>query len=338
MLKFFRQIRQSLLAKGKSMKYLKYAIGEIVLVVIGILIALQVNNWNEQRKSEAKVESIFVDIMDELTSDIEKTTYIMHYYARKDSVIYLLQNNRITLEDYKKNKSPLLWSLTGWFDTVDLTKEAYTNLVNYKDAIPTKYDSILKDLSQLYNRLQETVIRHNKDMAELVNENSNIAMRNYPWFASNSESDIEKQLDYMLNDFRYKNEVEGYRNKGINNQLRWVVIYRQNAIECYKKIAKLLNKPLDHENFTFDQDMAKILVGDWFIIETEPKEIISIFVQDNRLFGKNTNGDTWEVFYLSHFNKLMDTDLDYCTIVKENNETILKYNSFDLKKVNAYND
>ena len=53
MIKLFRNIRQKLLAKGKTTNYLKYAIGEIVLVVIGILIALQINNWNEYRKDRA---------------------------------------------------------------------------------------------------------------------------------------------------------------------------------------------------------------------------------------------------------------------------------------------
>ncbi len=47
MIKFFRNIRKNLLSEGKISKYLKYAIGEIVLVVIGILIALQINNWNQ---------------------------------------------------------------------------------------------------------------------------------------------------------------------------------------------------------------------------------------------------------------------------------------------------
>jgi hypothetical protein len=50
MIKFFRKIRQNLLTEGKTSKYFKYAIGEIILVVIGILIALQINNWNEMRK------------------------------------------------------------------------------------------------------------------------------------------------------------------------------------------------------------------------------------------------------------------------------------------------
>ena len=51
MIKFFRHIRKSLLMENKTGKYLKYAIGEIILVVIGILIALSINNWNEERKN-----------------------------------------------------------------------------------------------------------------------------------------------------------------------------------------------------------------------------------------------------------------------------------------------
>lgn len=50
MIKFFRKIRQNLLSEGKTGKYLKYAIGEIILVVIGILIALGINNWNNESK------------------------------------------------------------------------------------------------------------------------------------------------------------------------------------------------------------------------------------------------------------------------------------------------
>ena len=50
MINFFRKIRQNLLVENKTGKYFKYAIGEIILVVIGILIALSINNWNENRK------------------------------------------------------------------------------------------------------------------------------------------------------------------------------------------------------------------------------------------------------------------------------------------------
>ena len=62
MIKFFRKIRQRLLTENKFSKYLLYAIGEIVLVVIGILIALQINNWNEGRKDRVREKEILNDL------------------------------------------------------------------------------------------------------------------------------------------------------------------------------------------------------------------------------------------------------------------------------------
>ena len=57
MLKFFRKIRLNVLSEGITGKYLKYAFGEIILVVFGILIALQINNWNEQKKIDRSINS-----------------------------------------------------------------------------------------------------------------------------------------------------------------------------------------------------------------------------------------------------------------------------------------
>ncbi len=66
MIKFFRHIRKSLLSEGKTSKYFKYAIGEIVLVVIGILIALQINNWNENKKFKEKERQVLTEIISDL--------------------------------------------------------------------------------------------------------------------------------------------------------------------------------------------------------------------------------------------------------------------------------
>ncbi|MDT0558337.1 DUF6090 family protein [Ichthyenterobacterium sp. W332] len=66
MIKFFRQIRFRLMETGKTGKYFKYAIGEIILVVIGILIALQINNWNEGKKAKAKEREALLEIVSDL--------------------------------------------------------------------------------------------------------------------------------------------------------------------------------------------------------------------------------------------------------------------------------
>jgi len=84
MLKFFRQIRQNLLLQNKTSKYFKYAIGEIILVVIGILIALQINNWNENRKQKA----IEISYLKRLLIDLEKdkNLWTSTYNKRKSQV------------------------------------------------------------------------------------------------------------------------------------------------------------------------------------------------------------------------------------------------------------
>ena len=71
MINFFRRIRQNLLAEGKTGKYFKYAIGEIILVVIGILIALQINNINEEKKNRVKEKIILETILSDLKTNKE---------------------------------------------------------------------------------------------------------------------------------------------------------------------------------------------------------------------------------------------------------------------------
>ena len=77
MIKFFRKIRQNLLSQGRTGKYLKYAFGEILLVVIGILIALQVSNWNKKRiDSDSEKEALF-DLNTEIKSNIKALEIII---------------------------------------------------------------------------------------------------------------------------------------------------------------------------------------------------------------------------------------------------------------------
>jgi len=72
MIKFFRKMRYDLIEKNKTGKYLKYAIGEIILVVIGILIALQINNWNERRKDLSQEQLILMQLQREYISNLNQ--------------------------------------------------------------------------------------------------------------------------------------------------------------------------------------------------------------------------------------------------------------------------
>ena len=82
MIKFFRRIRQQLLSENKTSKYLLYAIGEIILVVIGILIALQINNWNEIQKLKGEE----IKLIQSFKTSIETDTITINNYINFQSL------------------------------------------------------------------------------------------------------------------------------------------------------------------------------------------------------------------------------------------------------------
>ena len=69
MIKFFRHIRKDLMEKNKTSKYIKYAIGEVVLVVFGILIALSINNWNQEKINRTEELNYYKNIKRQLNED-----------------------------------------------------------------------------------------------------------------------------------------------------------------------------------------------------------------------------------------------------------------------------
>lgn len=118
MIKFFRHIRQNLIMENKTSNYLKYAIGEIVLVVIGILIALQINNWNESRKDNIKKQALLKSLKVEFTLNLEQLDSVMFYDFRvlKSTFRFLhldpnelAANNRDSLRALLQNTS-WLWT------------------------------------------------------------------------------------------------------------------------------------------------------------------------------------------------------------------------------------
>ena len=82
MIKFFRRIRQRLLADGKVKNYALYAIGEIALIVIGILLAFQINNWNETQKTRRTEAKIIVNLIDEFIRNHNELVRVSMYRTK----------------------------------------------------------------------------------------------------------------------------------------------------------------------------------------------------------------------------------------------------------------
>ena len=102
MIKFFRKIRYDLMEKNKTSKYLKYAVGEIFLVVIGILLALQINNWNEKHQAQNKMVSNFQNLIEDLESNkLQLSNLIERRIEVSEGAGFLIDNyeNQIQVDE-----------------------------------------------------------------------------------------------------------------------------------------------------------------------------------------------------------------------------------------------
>ncbi|MDX1702448.1 MAG: DUF6090 family protein, partial [Melioribacteraceae bacterium] len=120
MLTFFRKIRKKLLGTANTSKYILYAVGEIALVVIGILIALQINNWNERNKTRAKEYQALSEILSDLDVSITSLNHIL--YTDENNIEQAIYSLNVVLE-HLNNSTP-------YHDSLSLH---FRNVFNYPD-------------------------------------------------------------------------------------------------------------------------------------------------------------------------------------------------------------
>ncbi len=172
MISFFRKIRKNLLNEGKTGRYIKYALGEIILVVIGILIALQINDWNQQNKDQAR-EKVYLDNIERDLSFQLSLIDLQLEYANK-----YIANTQPILDHYNKHKTLVLnASLSQMLNTVTERKTFVGVDPTYTDLISSGNIDIIKDLdlkNQLisyYQSLERIVVIIQSNNIHLTDQN-----------------------------------------------------------------------------------------------------------------------------------------------------------------------
>lgn len=157
MIKFFRKIRQKNLTENKFGKYLTYAVGEIILVVIGILIALSINNWNENRKNSIEEKAILENLIENLNlSKIQSEQLISEENQLKQNLIQILGVNSNDNKVNAKIISDSIFKNAVWDLQSDMpTFNAYNNLKS------TNKLSLIKN-KNINEKFTELEFRQNK--------------------------------------------------------------------------------------------------------------------------------------------------------------------------------
>jgi hypothetical protein len=167
MIKFFRKIRQNLLSEGKTGKYFKYAIGEIILVVIGILIALQINNWNENRKQNKTEKEFITSVKNDLKQDKAFIQLIIGqleprieaYKTLNNELVNLYQNDRKSLDSIFKayfRSQRTFYPILGSYESA-IAGNQLTNFRNKK---------LLQKIIKLYNSTYDRLVDNGRIIDE----------------------------------------------------------------------------------------------------------------------------------------------------------------------------
>lgn len=158
MIQFFRKIRQQLLTENKFSKYLFYALGEIVLVVIGILIALQINNWNQNRIKNQEEIKIYQNIKRQIVDDLGEINRVIgfnnYFIGQFESASRIISSN----DESKVDTLAMISMTLSQYSDFNGSGNIYETLINSGDLKLIRHAEIpsrLQTLEMTYTYLNK---------------------------------------------------------------------------------------------------------------------------------------------------------------------------------------
>jgi len=271
MIKFFRKIRRNLLSEGKTGKYFKYAIGEILLVVIGILIALQINNSNQKNTNRKQVETILRSIFYNLESDMANPiNSYLGFCDFKDSLNTLVLNKTLTFKNYEsagKGFRSLSRLLNYEFEPFQFEDQAYERMMANIEIIPEEYMSIVEMLQDVYGKEVLVVNEVAIDLKNFVDEIDDKYQNNYDWYSDTDSLHFRQRINYFLNNPDHLNDVR--RHQEIVNHLEThLQALKMKASIAYSKI---------HQELMPLEPFSKIVNRTYFPNEEELADYVGLY-------------------------------------------------------------
>jgi len=242
MIKFFRKIRYDLMEKNKTGKYLKYAVGETLLVVFGILIALQINNWNEDRIDDKIERKALLDLLQEFQSN--NITFEEHLALKQEHDVKLTEfiimvRNQEILDTTTSLRLPPLSR-----KTFDPAMGMVNSIMNSDKIDKLENDSLRVLLSNWKFLLQDFKEEEESLYQYLFNVLKPYEASLFPYWPTHYDSNIDSvAIDkYYRNAFmnmKYQNhiiqihsEVRGQLREGeqVSNDINKIIILLKNEL------------------------------------------------------------------------------------------------------------
>ena len=228
-----------MLTENKFSKYLLYTIGEIILVVIGILIALNLNTKKELKTNNDQIEKILTSVYKDLEEDLIKTiNFQIEFNERKDSLSNRVLSKTLKAPDYKVNSNgdnPYLTLIEDQVEPFRFETNAYNRLINIIEIVPEKYMHIVEKLQDVYGDealVTNNVVMEKKVFLEKIQDGY---QSNFDWYSRTEDKHYNDKVTYLLHDNQHLNDVRRYREI-TSHLLQHLNILKHKAAYAYNLI------------------------------------------------------------------------------------------------------
>lgn len=251
--RLFSKIRLGFMEKNKIGNYIKYAIGEIFLVAIGILFALQINNWNESRKEKIYQNKVYAQIRQDLQLDTLYVNNVIEGYKEKHKRLEEIINRKIPKSYYDtineinyKNCEKCVSEITQTID-FQITVKGYQlfQTINVSQNIETDTLSLL--IEDFYTNSIPIINEFSRKLSEIRDETIK-DFQKYDWFVDIACYQKRYNKDFL----KYIFESDDYRNRSARfliyskyNYLRFLESYKKHATELLEILDKKTGKQSD---------------------------------------------------------------------------------------------
>ena len=233
--RIFKLSKLDAMRKGKVGKYLLYALGEIVLVVAGILIALAINNANEKKKEREELLAIFSDVKADLIIDTTLVGRIIPYYEAREKLADSIVKGPFTRKNYEECND--CHSIITTYVPFKLNDKGYGQLRSFNQSKENR-DSLAIELVQFYSGFIDVIDEISSRVEADTYETLEHWRNTQPWFAEILSGKLpEEYLEYITNDPEYRNRVAFFNVIACKNLLP--------ALKQYKGQAKLALEKID---------------------------------------------------------------------------------------------
>ena len=233
MSKVLRNILKQVIPKFTLKKYFIYALGEITLLVVGILIALQINNWNENKKNDNQLSQIFKTIESDLTQDTIAINQMIYFYEIQDTLCDKFINKEITEEYFEK--CLYCRGLGTIYLPFHSNKKGYQLLENFTVSSESQ-DSLAENIVKFYNQFSNLFTASNEMLQKNILRNID-SFQKKDWYVDWTQNKNAKKItDYYCNSEDFRKKIATYKLYAISNHLQILKQYKKSITFGLKQI------------------------------------------------------------------------------------------------------